>query len=70
MRRSLPFCTTTGPIVRSRVSTGFNFDIGYEIVGSTGSLRYKDLAGLADRVSGNVKPVKEGHGILWAETDR
>lgn len=28
------------------------------------------MCGLADRVSGNVKPVKEGNGILWAETDR
>ena len=26
--------------------------------------------GLIDRISGNVKPVKEGHGILWAETNR
>ncbi len=28
------------------------------------------MCGLVDRVSGIVKPVKEGHGILWAETDR
>jgi hypothetical protein len=28
------------------------------------------LCGLADRVSGLVKPVKEGHGLLWAETNR
>ena len=28
------------------------------------------MCGLADRVSGNVRPVKEGNGILWAETDR
>ena len=28
------------------------------------------VCGLADRVSGVVKPVKEGNGILWAETDR
>ena len=31
----------SGHMECSRVSTGFNFDIGYEIVGSTGSLRYK-----------------------------
>lgn len=28
------------------------------------------FCGLADRLSGLVTPVKEGHGILWAETDR
>jgi hypothetical protein len=28
------------------------------------------LCGLVDRFSGNVKPVKENHGLLWAETDR
>ena len=28
------------------------------------------VCGLMDRISGNVKPVKEGNGILWAETDR
>ncbi|HRR34204.1 MAG TPA: hypothetical protein P5026_08915 [Kiritimatiellia bacterium] len=28
------------------------------------------FCGLTDRLSGLVKPVKEGHGILWAETDR
>jgi hypothetical protein len=28
------------------------------------------VCGLADRLSGNVKPVKEGNGILWSETDR
>ncbi|MEI7898905.1 MAG: hypothetical protein WCK89_01535 [bacterium] len=28
------------------------------------------LCGLADRLSGNVKPMKESHGILWAETNR
>jgi hypothetical protein len=28
------------------------------------------MCGLADRLSGIVKPVKEGNGILWAETDR
>lgn len=28
------------------------------------------VCGLADRLSGNVKPVKESNGILWAETDR
>lgn len=28
------------------------------------------VCGLADRVSGNVKPVKESNGILWAETNR
>ena len=28
------------------------------------------VCGLVDRVSGCVKPVKEGNGILWAETDR
>ena len=28
------------------------------------------VCGLADRVSGNVKPVKEGNGLLWAETNR
>lgn len=28
------------------------------------------LCGLADHVSGNVKPVKESNGILWAETNR
>ena len=36
------------------------------VAGFTGYL----LCGLADRFSGNVKPVKESHGILWAETDR
>jgi len=28
------------------------------------------ICGLVDRVSGNIKPVKETNGILWAETDR
>ena len=28
------------------------------------------VCGLVDRVSGNVKPVKEGNGLLWAETNR
>lgn len=28
------------------------------------------LCGWADRMAGNVKPAKEGHGILWAETNR
>jgi len=28
------------------------------------------VCGLLDRVSGNVKPVKEGNGLLWAETNR
>ena len=28
------------------------------------------LCGLADRMAGNKKPIKEGHGILWAETNR
>jgi hypothetical protein len=28
------------------------------------------VCGLMDRFSGAVKPVKEGNGILWAETDR
>lgn len=28
------------------------------------------MCGLADRVSGNLKPTKEANGILWAETDR
>jgi hypothetical protein len=28
------------------------------------------FCGLTDRLSGLVKPVEEGHGILWAETDR
>jgi hypothetical protein len=28
------------------------------------------FCGLIDRLSGLVTPVKEGHGILWAETDR
>lgn len=28
------------------------------------------ICGLTDRVSGIVKPVKEGNGILWAETNR
>jgi hypothetical protein len=28
------------------------------------------MCGLVDRVSGVVRPVKEGNGILWAETDR
>ena len=28
------------------------------------------VCGLMDRVSGNVKPVKEGNGLLWAETNR
>ena len=28
------------------------------------------VCGLADRVSGNVKPVKESNGLLWAETNR
>ncbi len=28
------------------------------------------MGGLADRVSGNLKPVKESNGLLWAETDR
>ena len=28
------------------------------------------LCGLADRVSGIVKPLKESNGILWAETNR
>jgi len=28
------------------------------------------MCGLVDRVSGNLKPMKEANGILWAETDR
>ena len=28
------------------------------------------VCGLTDRFSGNVRPVKEGNGVLWAETDR
>jgi hypothetical protein len=28
------------------------------------------VCGLLDRISGNVKPVKEGNGLLWAETNR
>ena len=28
------------------------------------------VCGLMDRVSGMVKPVKEGNGLLWAETNR
>lgn len=28
------------------------------------------VCGLVDRLSGNVKPVKEGNGLLWAETNR
>ena len=28
------------------------------------------VCGLVDRVSGVKRPVKEGNGILWAETDR
>jgi cell shape-determining protein MreD len=28
------------------------------------------ICGWLDRISGNVKPVKEGNGILWAETAR
>lgn len=28
------------------------------------------VCGLADRLSGNVRPVKANDGILWAETDR
>lgn len=28
------------------------------------------LCGWADRMAGIVKPAKEGHGILWAETNR
>ena len=28
------------------------------------------VCGLADRLSGNIKPVKEDNGILWAETNR
>ncbi len=28
------------------------------------------VCGLADRLSGNVRPVKESDGVLWAETNR
>ncbi|MDR2849012.1 MAG: hypothetical protein LBW77_00455, partial [Verrucomicrobiota bacterium] len=28
------------------------------------------MCGWADRLSGLVRPVKEGHGILWAENNR
>ena len=45
--------------------------LGYSVpAGMVAGLAGFAMCGLADRVSGNVKPVKEGHGILWAETDR
>ena len=45
--------------------------LGYAVpAGGVAGLVGFALCGLADRVSGNVKPVKESNGLLWAETDR
>ena len=45
--------------------------LGYSaLAGLVAGLAGFALCGLADRLSGNVKPAKESHGILWAETDR
>jgi len=45
--------------------------LGYAVpAGMAAGLAGFAVCGLADRVSGIVKPVKEGNGILWAETNR
>ena len=45
--------------------------LGYTVpAGMAAGLAGFAMCGLVDRVSGLVKPVKEGNGILWAETDR
>ena len=45
--------------------------LGYSVpAGMMAGLAGFAMCGLTDRISGNVKPVKEGNGILWAETDR
>ncbi len=45
--------------------------LGYAApAGAVAGLAGFAVCGVADRVSGNVKPVKESNGLLWAETDR
>jgi hypothetical protein len=45
--------------------------LGYSVpAGMAAGLAGFALCGLADRLSGLVKPAKGGNGILWTETDR